>query len=126
MSHFANLNEENVVIRVMCGSEELGDEKSLEFIQSLFGGRWVQTSYNTAAGIHRLGGEPLRKNYAGEGMIYDEERDAFLYPQPYGSWILNEETCLWEPPVAHPNDGNMYEWNEEAIEWIIKEIAIGE
>lgn len=126
MSNFANLNEENIVIRVAVGNPELSDEDNLKFMQDSLGGKWIQTSYNTAAGVHKLGGQPLRKNYAGEGMIYDEERDAFLYPQPYNSWALNEETCLWEPPLECPNDGNMYEWDEETTSWVIKEIIVGE
>ena len=83
-------------------------------------GQWIQTSYNTVKGIHLNGGIPLRKNYAGEGMYYDEQRDAFLYPQPYPSWILNEETCWWEAPIPAPNDGNIYDWDENTISWKLK------
>ena len=126
MSHFAELSEDNVVIRVLVGNPDLNDDESLQFMIDNLGGRWIQTSYNTVAGVHRLGGTPLRKNYAGIGMIYDKDRDAFLYPQPYNSWILNEETCLWEPPVVYPNDANMYEWDEQLVSWIIKEIPVGE
>ena len=81
-------------------------------------GTWVQTSYNTQAGVHTLGGTPLRKNYAGIGYVYDAERDAFYAPSPYPSWSLNEDTCLWEAPVAHPNDGLMYTWEESSLSWI--------
>ena len=80
-------------------------------------GEWIQTSYNTHAGVHIHGGTPLRKNYAGIGFSYDEARDAFIPPQPYPSWVLNEETCRWEAPVAHPDDDNSYEWNEETTSW---------
>ena len=82
---------------------------------------WVQTSYNTYGGEHRLGGTPLRKNYAGIGYTYDIQRDAFYTPKPYVSWILNENTCIWEPPVAMPTDGTeksvYYTWNESQLTW---------
>ena len=84
-------------------------------------GEWIQTSYNTRAGQHDLGGTPLRKNFAGVGYLYDSVRDAFYPPQPYSSWTLDEETCLWEPPVAYPDDGNMYIWNEETQAWDLQE-----
>jgi hypothetical protein len=84
-------------------------------------GEWIQTSYNTRAGQHDLGGTPLRKNFAGVGYIYDSVRDAFYAPQPYASWTLDEETCLWEPPVAYPDDGNMYNWNETDQQWDLQE-----
>lgn len=75
-------------------------------------GEWIQTSYNTKGGEHLLGGTPLRKNFAGIGYTYDKTRDAFIPPQPYASWTLNETTCLWDPPIVKPNTGR-YEWNEE-------------
>jgi hypothetical protein len=84
-------------------------------------GEWIQTSYNTRAGQHDLGGTPLRKNFAGVGYIYDSVRDAFYAPQPYASWTLDAETCLWEPPVAYPDDGNMYNWNETDQQWDLQE-----
>ena len=80
-------------------------------------GRWIQTSYNTKKGVHKLGGTPLRKNYAGIGYTYDKTRDAFIPPKDFDSWILNEETCVWDPPVEHPNDGKIYKWNEEIQNW---------
>ena len=80
-------------------------------------GEWIQTSYNTRAGQHDLGGTPLRKNYAGIGFSYDSTRDAFIPPQPYPSWTLNEDTCLWECPLACPDDDNMYIWNETTQTW---------
>lgn len=79
-------------------------------------GQWIQTSYNTHGGQHP-DGMPLRKNYAGIGFIYDKERDAFYEPQPYPSWTLNDDTCLWEPPVPYPDDGSLYIWNEETQAW---------
>ena len=80
-------------------------------------GDWLQTSYNTRGGIHENDGTPLRKNFASIGYIYDADRDAFYHPQPYPSWSLNEQTCLWEAPTAMPTDGQRYEWNEEATSW---------
>ena len=79
---------------------------------------WKQTSYNTKAGVHVLGGTPLRKNYAGIGYSYDSERDAFIPPKPFASWLLNESTCLWECPIPSPNDGKMYFWDEPTISWV--------
>lgn len=81
-------------------------------------GEWVQTSYNTHGGVHELGGTPFRKNYAGIGDIYDPVRDAFYAPQPYPSWTLDEETCLWQAPTPMPDDGNRYTWKEETQAWV--------
>ena len=81
-------------------------------------GEWIQTSYNTAGGVHKLGGVPLRKNYAGIGFTYDIQLDAFIPPKPFNSWILNTETCLWDAPVAMPTDGKYYNWNEETTSWV--------
>jgi len=80
-------------------------------------GEWLQTSYNTRGGVHQLGGTPLRKNYAGVGYSYSSILDAFIPPKPYASWMLNEDTCLWEPPVPYPNNNKTYEWNEETLSW---------
>jgi hypothetical protein len=80
-------------------------------------GEWIQTSYNTRGGVHQLGGTPLRKNYAGIGHTYDRVRDAFIPPQPYPSWTLNKDTCLWEAPTPYPADGKNYYWNEETLNW---------
>ena len=80
-------------------------------------GEWIQTSYNTKGGVHVSGGTPLRKNYAGIGYTYDRERDAFIPPQPYASWALNEDTCLWSAPIPYPTDGKEYRWNENAQSW---------
>ena len=124
MSHFAEIDENNEVIRVLVGDTNLSDEEALIFMHDAFGGKWLQTSYNTIMGEHKLGGTPFRKNYAGPGMIYDEARDAFLYPQPYASWILNEETCWWEPPIPIPNDENLYDWDEESRSWVIRQTPI--
>ena len=79
-------------------------------------GTWIQTSYNTHGGVHALGGTPLRKNFAGVGFTYDANKDAFIPPQPYASWTLNETTCLWDCPLPYPTDGKRYIWNEAAYQ----------
>jgi len=81
-------------------------------------GEWIQTSYNTHGGVHTLGGTPLRKNYAGIGFTYDRTRDAFIPPQPFASWLLDEETCLWNAPVAMPTDDKKYAWDEATTSWV--------
>jgi hypothetical protein len=85
------------------------------------GGLCKRTSYNTVGGVHQNGGTPFRKNYAGLGYSYDPVRDAFYAPKPYESWILNEDTCIWEAPVAYPEDENLYLWDEESLKWILAE-----
>jgi len=82
-------------------------------------GEWIQTSYNTRGGVHSNGGTPLRKNYAGIGYLYDRIRDAFIPPQPYASWVLDEQTCNWQPPTPMPQDGLSYEWNEATLRWVV-------
>lgn len=79
---------------------------------------WVQTSYNTQGGKHLLGGVPLRKNYAGVGFSYDAQRDAFIPQSPFPSWVLDEETCLWNAPTPMPTDGKIYNWDEPTTSWI--------
>jgi hypothetical protein len=81
-------------------------------------GTWIQTSYNTYGGQHRLGETPLRKNYAGIGYTYDRIKDAFIPPKPYPSWTLNDETCLWDAPMLYPTDGKIYNWNESTLAWV--------
>ena len=81
-------------------------------------GQWIQTSYNTYGGVHKLGGTPLRKNYAGIGFTYDYEKDAFIPPKPFNSWTLNETTCLWEAPTPRPQDGKLYDWDETTTAWV--------
>jgi len=122
MSHFAKLDENNKVTFVIKARQE-SDGMEDEFTEST-GQVWKQTSYNTRGGVHYTDGEPsedqskaLRFNYAGIGFTYDEERDAFIPPKPYGSWVLDEGTCLWEAPVPYPEDGESYTWNEELQEW---------
>jgi hypothetical protein len=117
MSHWAEIDENNIVLRVTVGSNDDPDEGYQWLVDNL-GGRWIKTSYNTLKGEHLLGGTPLRKNYAGIGYVYDEGRDAFYAPSPYPSWILNEDTCVWEPPVPYPTDGLAYRWDEPSQSWI--------
>ena len=122
MAHFAKLGTGNIVERVAVVSNDIATtgQTGIDFLNNLHGSRdvWKQTSYNTQGGVHTLGGTPFRKNYAGIGYTYDETRDAFIPPQPYNSWTLNEDTCNWEAPSAKPDDGKRYEWNEETISWI--------
>ena len=112
MAHYAKVTQ-GIVTQVIVAEPEFFDT----FVDDS-AGKWVQTSYNTFAGVHQLGGTPLRKNMAGIGSIYDSERDAFYAPQPFPSWILNETTCIWEAPIAEPDDGKFYEWNEATTNWV--------
>jgi len=128
MSHFAKLGKGNIVERVEVVSNDIAttEQAGMDFLNNLYGSRdvWKQTSYNTIAGEHKLGGTPFRKNYAGVGYTYDQTRDAFIPPKPFNSWILNETTCVWEAPVTRPEiteqqlqDGSKYVWNEENQTW---------
>lgn len=119
MAHFAKLDENNVVLEVhVVHNNELLDEnnqeseaKGIEFLVNWSGGytNWKQTSYNGT----------IRKNYAGIGYIYDAQRDAFIPPQPFNSWLLDETSCQWNPPIAYPQDGQIYVWDEATISWIV-------
>jgi len=113
MAHFAQVENE-IVMQVIVADQDVIDSGA-------FGSGWVQTSYNTQGGQHRLGGTPFRKNYAGIGYTYDSQRDAFIPPQPYPSWTLNEDTCLWQPPTLMPTDGKMYAWDEATLSWTLIE-----
>jgi hypothetical protein len=118
MAHFAEIGLNNTVLRVIVvnNAELLDDQgveqeaKGAEFCRSLFGGTWLQTSYNAN----------MRKNYAGVGFTYDSARDAFIPPQPYASWVLNEDTCRWYPPTPMPDDGNVYSWDESTQTWVMQ------
>ena len=112
MAHFAKVNN-GIVVQVIVAEPEFFDT----FVDSS-AGTWLQTSYNTHGGVHALGGTPLRKNYAGVGFTYDTTLDAFIAPKPYASWALNEDTCLWEAPVTHPDDDKVYTWDEATTSWI--------
>ena len=118
MAHYAFLDQNNIVTEVIVGKNEGEEGINWEQHYGNFRGQVCkQTSYNTHGGVHLLGGTPFRKNYAGVGYIYDSNRDAFIPQKPYNSWILNEQTCNWDAPVARPNDGNKYIWNEEILNW---------
>ena len=118
MAHYSFLNENNIVTEVIVGKDEGEDNTDWEVHYGNFRNQVCKrTSYNTQGGIHSSGGTPFRKNYAGIGYIYDEQRDAFIPQKPYASFILNEDTCLWEPPVPYPTDGEQYTWNEEDLQW---------
>ena len=116
MAHFVEIGLNNTVLRVIVvHNNELLDENGVEqeskgadFCRNLFGGTWLQTSYNGN----------IRKNYAGIGFTYDAQLDAFIPPQPFPSWVLNETTCLWEAPVPYPQDGKRYIWDEAAQTWV--------
>ena len=117
MAHFAEIDAENVVVRVLViaddqehrGQEYLADDLGL-------GGVWLQTSYNTHGGVHLLGGTPLRYNYAGAGSSWDGT--GFAAPQPFASWTLDGD-YLWQPPTAMPDDGTLYEWDEDSATWVV-------
>ena len=130
MASFAKIGLNNKVIQVLSvHNNELKDANGVEqevlgvdFLTKLTGWAiWVQTSYNTIGGVHKLGGTPLRKNHAGIGYTYDEDRDAFIPKKPFASWILNETTCLWEAPIALPDTENRYNWNETNQTWDLDE-----
>lgn len=121
MAHYAQLDKNNIVVNVFVGKDEndLPDGiDSWEEYYAVEGFTIKRTSYNTYAGKHLLGGEPFRVNYAQIGFTYDEQRDAFIPPKPYESWILNEETCLWEAPVDRPDDGKPRIWDEKSGSWV--------
>jgi len=121
MAHFAKLDSGNIVERVEVVSNDIAttEQAGVDFLNNLYGTNdiWKQTSYNTFGGQHLLGGIAFRKNYAGVGFTYDATKDAFIAPKPFNSWTLNETTCLWEAPVAHPDDGESYKWNETDQQW---------
>lgn len=127
MSHWAEIDSNNVVVRVLVGDNDdpNGDEGYQWLIDNL-GGKWIKASYNTRLGSHLLGGTPLRKNYPGIGYIYNEELDAFIPPKPLPSWVLNEEKAIWEPPIPFPGKipenplltSLEYTWDEETLSWI--------
>jgi len=112
MSHFAKV-ENGIVTQVIVAEQDVIDSGAFGDPAS-----WVQTSYNTIAGIHILGGTPLRKNFAGIGYTYDASRDAFYYPQPFPSWTLDEDKCSWVAPAPYPADGNHYAWDEPTTSWV--------
>ena len=108
MSHWAEIDANNIVLRVTVGSNADTDQQAYQWIVDNLGGDWKQTSYNGN----------IRKNYAGIGYTFDAARDAFIAPQPFPSWVLNEQSCQWEAPVPMPTDGKRYAWDEKALAWI--------
>ena len=124
MAHFAQIDENNIVTQVIVIAQEKIDTGHWGDPDN-----WIQTSYNTREGVHYApssagvpagiadGGIPLRKNYAGIGYTYDKDRDAFIPPKPYDSWVINEDKCIWEAPVNRPDDGKIYDWNESELIW---------
>lgn len=130
MASFAKIGLNSKVIEVLSVvNEVLHDSNGVEqeaigidFLTKLTGWAiWKQTSYNTNGGVHNNGGTPFRKNHAGIGYTYDETRDAFIAPKPFNSWILNEDTCIWESPILRPQDNNKYLWNEQTLSWDLRE-----
>jgi hypothetical protein len=123
MAHFAELDGDNVVLRVVVVSNEQAptEQAGIDYLNStpITEGTWKQTSYNTKAGVHLLGGTPFRKNYAGRGYTYNADLDAFISPKPFPSWILNETKGIYEAPVASP-EGNRYAWNEAEQRWDLR------
>ena len=126
MANFAKIGMNGKVIEIQSVNNEIlhdsnGVEQEvngIDFLTKLTGWSiWKQTSYNTYGGVHNNAGTPFRKNYAGIGYTYDEDRDAFIPKKPFNSWVLNETTCLWEAPVAKLDDGQNYNWNEENQSW---------
>ena len=119
MAHYAFLDENNIVIEVIVGKDEGDDGVDWEAHYGAFRGQTCKrTSYNTHGGVHSGGGTPYRKNYAGIGYTFDAGRDAFISPKPYASWVLDEDTCLWNAPVPYPDDGGRYQWDENSLSWI--------
>ena len=118
MAHYALLNMYNQVTKVFSGRDEGDTDVNWEiFHQNKYNQVCKRTSINTRGGIHIKGKEPFRKNFAVVGFVYDFKLDAFIPPKPFDSWLLNKETCQWEPPVAKPTDGKLYEWNENDKSW---------
>jgi hypothetical protein len=119
MAHYAFLDANNIVTEVIVGKDENEDGILWELHYGAFRNQICKrTSYNTRGGVHTSGGTPFRKNYAGIGYTYDEARNAFIPPKPFNSWVLNETSCLWDAPVAMPDDGKPYYWNEDTLNWV--------
>lgn len=125
MAHFAKLDQNNIVVFVTVGRDE--DNGKEDQLTARTGDVYKQTSYNTRGGVYYdpTTNQPgvdqskaFRKNYAGLGYTYDYDRDAFISPKPFNSWVLNETSCLWEAPVPMPTDGKRYTWNEETVSWV--------
>jgi len=126
MAHFAEIDSTGKVLRVLVVADDQ-QHRGHDFLANDLGlgGTWIQTSYNTFQGKHKSGGTPMRKNYAGYSHTYDSVRDAFIPPQPYPSWILNEDTCDWEAPVPQPAivTDKVWVWNETTTSWDLKDYS---
>lgn len=120
MAHFAKINENNIVTEVLVVSNS-EEHRGQEFLANDLGlgGTWIKASYNTVAGVHSLGGTPLRKNFPGPGYLYDPIRDAFIPPKPFDSWILDEQSCQWVAPTSKPQDEKFYNWDEATLSWVL-------
>ena len=124
MAHYAFLDEDNIVTEVIPGKDEWeGDIDWEQYYGDFRGQKCKRTSFNTDGGVHKNGKAPFRKNYAGIGFIYDEQRDTFIPPKPFASWVLNEDTCQWKAPVDMPTDGQMYSWDEATTSWVAQQAA---
>lgn len=113
MSHFAEVDSTNTVLRVIVAEQEFIDSGAVGDPKN-----WIQTSYNTHGGVHSLGGTPLHGNYAGIGFTYNPALDAFVAPKPFASWVLNPATFSWDAPTPQPIDDKRYEWNEDTLAWV--------
>lgn len=124
MAHYAQIDANNTVTQVIVAEQDFIDSGAVGDPAT-----WIQTSYNTFGGIHRLGGTPLRKNYAGIGYTYDAARDAFIAPKPFASWILDETSCQWQAPVPMPSDAGtgdppkFYRWDESQVNWVAETLV---
>jgi hypothetical protein len=116
MAHYAFIDENWIVTEVIVGKDESNFDWERHY-GDVRGQLCKRTSYNTHGGVHNNGGTPFRKNYAGIGYTYDPNRDAFIPPRPYPSWQLDEDSCFWNPPIPRPDDGKLYVWNEESLNW---------
>jgi hypothetical protein len=126
MGHYAYIDENNIVTAVIVGPDEGTEPDDISSWEDYFSakgkGLAVRTSYNSLGGVHSEGGTPFRFNYAGIGYTYDEDRDAFIPPKPFESWVLNNYTCLWEAPEPYPTDGESYVWDEDAGDWVAADV----
>lgn len=126
MAHFAQIDSTNTVTQVIVAEQDFIDSGAVGDPAT-----WIQTSYNTFGGIHRLGGTPLRKNYAGIGYTYDAARDAFIAPRPFASWVLDDASCQWQAPVPMPSDAGtgdppkFYRWDESVVNWVAETLVAG-
>ena len=126
MAHYAQIDANNIVTQVIVAEQDFIDSGAVGDPAT-----WIQTSYNTFGGIHRLGGTPLRKNYAGIGYTYDAARDAFIAPRPFASWVLDDASCQWQAPVPMPSDAGtgdppkFYRWDESQVNWVAETLVAG-